>query len=602
MSGRFLSLLLLLPLAAGAQTMQIDAAPVAGTLRVSADDAPASATFDVRADRESGIAGCVGFVDPTAPDAVVEWGGGDLRIWGRSAFDGTLLVATPDGDWACNDDADGTAPAVELTGAEAGRYAVWLGSFSASPFETDATLYAGAPPPPPVLDASARPLAGVIEAAGGFEAAQGAIEVAITAGGPDAASALDLSGGSGAMFCTGYIAAAQPTAAVDFSASGGTGTLTLGASSVDDDLVMVVQGPDGEVVCDDDTNGPDPAVAIDDPQSGVYTAWVGTFRALAEPVPATFIVSETAPETFDDFGFDDFDGGDFSSDPFSEGTYTPLDLSLAPQTSMALGADVTTSATAVTVQPAIPNPVQGDLCTGYIENAPTAGLTIAGEGPIAITAASDTDLVLVIQTPSGGWFCSDDADGLNPGVQIDDPEAGTYKVWAGTFGAFGADDAVDVEVAATRGELVVSSGGDFGGFGPNVEPQSSGTYDGTEIRPGSAAATVDALPASVAVQAGGPILNPVDGEACSGFVSERPTAELTAGGRLVIEAEPDDDTDLTLVLLTSEGAWICSDDADGMSPRIEVDDAPEGTHAVWVGTFSRRTELPGATLSVSGGN
>lgn len=594
MLRRLLPLLLVLPVAASSQSMQPEATPVSGTLRASAEADPASVSFAVRAEAESGIAGCVGFVDASAPDAVVEWGGGDLRIWGRAGFDATLLVATPAGRWECNDDADGTAPAVDLRGAEAGRYAVWLGSFSRSPAEREATLYAGPPPPPPVLDASARPTTGVLSASGGFEAAQGAIEVAVTAGGADAASALDL---DDAPFCTGYITAGRPTAGVDYTGPG-TGVLAIGASSLDSDLVLVVRGPDGSVYCDDDTNGSDPLVAVSDPEDGVYLAWVGTFGARVEPVPATLVVSETAPETFDDFDLD-FDEGNLAPTPFSEGTYTPLDLSLAPRTTLVLDGDEAEAEMAV--EPTILNPVQGDACTGYIEAAPTVGLTIRGDGPVAITAASGTDLVLLLQTPSGGWFCSDDADGLNPGVQIDDPEAGVYKVWAGTFGTFAeVGEPVDVEVAATRGELVVSSG-PFGG-GPDVAPQSEGAYNGTEIRAGNAQVTVGALPASVTVAAGGPILNPVDGEACSGFVSERPTAEVTAAGDLVIGADPADGTDLTLVLRTSEGAWLCSDDADGMAPRIEVGGAPQGTHSVWVGTFSRRTEAPEATLSVEGGN
>ena len=593
---RRLLVLLFLPLAASAQSMQPDASPVAGTLRASASGEPASVSFDVRAETASGIDGCAGTVDPSAPDAVVEWEGGDLRIWGRAGFDATLLVATPDGEWECNDDADGTAPAVEIRDAEAGRYAVWLGSFSPDPFETEATLYAGTPPPPPVLDATARPAAGVIQASGGFEDAQGAIEVAVTAGGADAAASIDFSDASNVPgFCTGYLDAAQPTAGIDFSAAGGTGTLAIGASSVDADLVIVVRGPDGAVYCNDDTNGSDPLVAVEDPEAGVYTAWVGTFSAVVDPVPATLIVSETAPEGFDDFDFD-FDEDTFASEPFSEGTYTPLDLSLAPRARMTLDGDEVSAE--VSIQPGLLNPVQGDACTGYIEDAPTAGLTLEGAGPIAVTASSEMDLVLLMQTPSGSWFCSDDADGLNPGVQIDDPEAGTYKVWAGTFADL--DEEVDVEVAATRGELTVS-GGDFGGFGPDVAPQSEGMYDGTEIRPGMAQTTLDTVPASVPVPAGGLVLNPVDGEVCSGFVSERPTAEVTASGDLDISAEADDDTDLTLLLRTSDGSWLCSDDADGMAPRIRIEGAPQGVHSIWVGTFSRRTTPPEAILTVESG-
>lgn len=594
-----LAALVVSPAAMRAQTMQPGASPAAGTFRAAGSGAPASVSFDVRAEVESGLDGCVGYVAPDAPDAVVEWAGGDLRIWGRAAFDATLLVSGPDGEWSCNDDADGIAPAVMLPGAVAGRYAVWLGAFSPDPADARATLYAGAPPPPPVLNASAPPASGTLTAVGGFEAAQGAIEVAVDAGGADAAASLDLSQApNGPAYCTGYIDAARPTAGIDYAAGGDAGVLAIGAGSVDADLVLVVKGPDGSVYCNDDADGPDPLIAIDAPVAGLYAVWVGTFGASLETVPATLVVSETAPE----FTYDDFDGfieEPFEPTPFSEGTYTPLDLSLAPAARMTLDGDQVSTSAALRV--ALPNPVVGDVCSGYLEHAPTVGLTIEGDGPVAVTATSVEDLVLLMQTPSGLWFCSDDADGLNPGIQVDAPEAGVYKVWAGTFSD--GTEVSDVEVVATRGELVVS-GGAYG-FTPDVTPQSEGAYDGSAVRPGSPQVRLGAeLPASATVTAGGPVLNPVEGEVCGGFVSERPTAEVDVRGGVEIEADPLDETDLVLLVRTEDGAWACSDDAEGQAPRIHLNEA-SGTVSVWVGTFSRRSTPPQATLtvtSVSDGN
>ena len=571
---------------ASAQPMQTGAAPAAGALQASASGA--TLAFDVRAETLSPVDGCPGYVAPSAPDAVVEWGGGSLRFWARAAFDATLLVHTPAGEWACNDDAEGTQPAVLIESAAAGRYAVWVGSFSPGPAEAAVTLWAGAPPPPPALDASAAPASGVLDAAGGFEAARGGIEVNVDAGGPDAAADLDLAGVAG---CAGYIDAGRPTAAVRYTAEGGTGALAVSAYALDADLTLVVQGPDGAVLCNDDFEGTDPTVVVEGAQSGRYALWVGTFGAQLEPPRATLVLSETAPEVYDVIG----DGEVFdelrSAAPFSEGAYTPLDLDAPPPVRLTLDGDGPASAS-LSVRPSIANPVRGDACGGLVEPAPSAGVTLGGDGPVALSASAETDLVLLVQTPSGAWFCSDDADGFDPGVQIDEPRGGLYTVWVGSFGE--PAEPVEAVLTAERGALVVSDDR----YGPPVvsfTPQSDGLYDGTAIR-GEAALTLG-VGDEVAVAAGGPVLNPVEGEACGGFLSERPTAAVRADGPFAVSASAGGE-DLTLVVRAPSGAWTCSDDAAGSDPQVVFGTPEDGPYSVWVGTFSRRTTPPEATLAV----
>ncbi len=575
--------LLLAPLGALAQ-MQPDAGPAAQALRLTAGTA-GSATFDVRAVSESGLADCPGYVDPSAPDVVLDWGGGDLRVWVRAPFDATLLVAGPDGEWSCNDDAEGTSPVVEMEEAPPGRYAVWLGSFSPDPYETEATLFAGSPPPPPVLDPEATPAAGTVAIAGGFEAEQGILEINVQAGGPDGATSLDLADD---VFCSGFLDAARPTAVLDYEADGGTGALVISASGVDADLVLLVSGPDGTIRCNDDFQGSDPLVEITDPADGPYAVWVGTFNAGAAAQAATLVVSETPPPA-GDFVIDDDMGGA----PYSEGTYSVLDLTVSPAATLALDDEETS--VDVVISPTVLNPVQGPACGGHIDNRPTVGLTLSGEGPVAVTATSDLDLVMVLLTPGGMWFCSDDAYDFDPGVQIDEPGAGTYKVWVGTYGEM--DEAVDATVTIARGELEVSESS-FSSEPLEVDPQSDGTYEDMEIRTGGAATTVR-VGETASVRPGGPILNPVAGLSCSGFVSERPTATFSANGRVEVSASAD--VDLTLVLQTPTGAWFCSDDADGTDPHISISEGGDGEYSVWVGTFSRLTNTPDAELTVEVG-
>ena len=592
---RALALLLALglaPRAAAQSATPMDPAgrPAAGTLAPASGSA-AEVRFQVRPEVESPVAGCPGYVDPSAPDAVVEWGGGDLRVWARAPFDATLLVGRPDGTWACDDDTEGFQPVVEVAGAPAGRYAVWLGSFALAPDGQEApsaTLYAGAPPPPPVLDARAPASAGTVRAQGGFEAARGAIEVSVRAGGPDDAARIDLDATPDPPpVCTGYVDAGRPTAAVDYDADGGTGALGVSASA-DQDLVLVVQTPDGRVLCNDDASGSDPAVGVEDPASGVYAVWVGTFLGGTDPVGATLVVSESLPG--DDYVDDEYAYDDpAEAQPYSEGTYTPLDLDTVPQTRIQADADGP-GAARVTVRPDVFNPVQGLSCLGAVEAAATAAVELDGPGPFAVTASGDDDLTLTLRTPSGAWLCSDDADGLDPGVQVDSAEPGLYLVWVGAF--VGPDEEVSATLAATPGELVVSRAP----LGAGPARQSGGDYAGTEIQAGSAAVAVDWSGADdeAAVEAGGGLLNPVEGPSCAGFVSERPTAEVrvSADGQLELSAHADED--LTLTVLAPDGTWTCGDDAEGTDPRVELDGAA-GVYSVWVGTYYRRAATP-ATL------
>lgn len=81
----------------------------------------------------------------------------------------------------------------------------------------------------------------------------------------------------------------------------------------------------------------------------------------------------------------------------------------------------------------------GGACVGFIANAPDFNLYwTAGSGslPLYISAASSADTTLVINTPDGNWYCTDDGGntGLNPGLRITNPQSGLYNIWVGTYG------------------------------------------------------------------------------------------------------------------------------------------------------------------------
>ena len=77
---------------------------------------------------------------------------------------------------------------------------------------------------------------------------------------------------------------------------------------------------------------------------------------------------------------------------------------------------------------------QGE-CTGFINNsAPDIDLNwTGGESTLTLSAASATDIMLVVYTPDGRWLCDDDSAGeLNAKLTLRNARAGNYNIWIGT--------------------------------------------------------------------------------------------------------------------------------------------------------------------------
>ena len=84
-------------------------------------------------------AGCVGFVTRN-PDFILRMSGASASLKVKfmvpnaqpnTPSDTTLVVNTGSGQWRCNDDSVGANPVVNLGGAGAGQYDIWVGSYQA---------------------------------------------------------------------------------------------------------------------------------------------------------------------------------------------------------------------------------------------------------------------------------------------------------------------------------------------------------------------------------------------------------------------------------------------------------------------------------------
>src|SRR5690606_10497183 len=92
--------------------------------------------------------------------------------------------------------------------------------------------------------------------------------------------------------CAGHINGAQPTVALTYAA--GPSRLVLYVRA-DEDTTLLVHDASGDWRCSDDFDGSNPAVIFDQPASGQYTIWVGTYTRGSAGHAATVHFSERVP-------------------------------------------------------------------------------------------------------------------------------------------------------------------------------------------------------------------------------------------------------------------------------------------------------------------
>ena len=76
----------------------------------------------------------------------------------------------------------------------------------------------------------------------------------------------------------------------------------------------------------------------------------------------------------------------------------------------------------------------GVECHGLIADRPDVSINYSsGEYDLNFAVFSENDTTLVINSPTGDWFCNDDYNSLNPGISFEDPESGRYDIWIGVY-------------------------------------------------------------------------------------------------------------------------------------------------------------------------
>ena len=211
--------------------------------------------------------------------------------------DSTLIVNTPDGDWICDDDyGAGLNPMLELAPAEAGTYDIWIGSYSADEnvwgtlyitelnYTPDSLLDGGSVSGGDGLDYTLESNFGDVELGPGFWPDPHTVDV--VSGGSIDVSALGIG-----TSCRGY-ATAAPDFELYLTGSFSELRVYFEADSPGDDTTLIINTPDGEWLCDDDSGGSfDPLLEFEPAAAGYYDIWIGSY-SVDESVFGTLHITE----------------------------------------------------------------------------------------------------------------------------------------------------------------------------------------------------------------------------------------------------------------------------------------------------------------------
>ena len=202
-----------------------------------------------------------------------------------------------------------------------------------------------------------------------------------------------------AVECKGYVTK-NPTVSVDYK---GKADILKVFFYSDGDPILLIQTPDGKVLCSDNTNAVllDPTVTLTKPGQGRYDIWIGS--ALARDLIPGFLVFT---------GRSDVHAGRLD---LQELVKRPALVEVLPQRDRLTRADT--------------------YCGGLITVAPSYAFDWSGQAKaVGVMVEGDGDATVIVRTPDGKFVCADDSAGsanLNPLVILNNPAAGRYLVWVG---------------------------------------------------------------------------------------------------------------------------------------------------------------------------
>lgn len=233
-------------------------------------------------------------------------------------------------------------------------------------------------------------------------------------------------------------------------------------------------------------------------------------------------------------------------------------------------------------------------CNGYITDAPTYSLSFEpGSLGLGIYVNSDVDTTLLVNDPSGDWFCNDDHDelnNLNSGLYFSDPESGRYDIWVGVYS----------EGSANSNAMLAISEYSESSWETDLSPTTSVFVPEISLSGGF---TPD--PYTVDVTVGGPNQASDLNSSCSGYVTPNPTYRLSfSPGSLGLGIYTlADALDTTIAIQSPSGSWYCNDDNSNLEFTLNsgyyFSNPESGNYNIYVGAFSESSVGQPATLAIT---
>jgi hypothetical protein len=311
------------------------------------------------------------------------------------------------------------------------------------------------------------------------------------------------------------------------------------------DATLVVLGPGG-TLCDDDTNGLNPALSGPF-AAGTYSVFVGSYQGPSFPYTLTVSTEGQAVVPT----------ADIIAGP--EVTVSPGFMP-DPMTVTSNGGGPTSGSA-----------MFGSQCNGNYGGSPSQVVNVTADMPyLRFTAESETDLTIAVRGPRG-VLCNDDTHGFNPEVS-GAVAAGRYEVWVGTYST--------TTPASFRLTMSASPHGAAGAVIPSgntgaAVTLSPGFSPDPQILIGRSGGTVQA--SQYGTTPTGPCRGTIGAAPNHVFDVTAPMARF----RFTVRSS----VDTTLVVRGPSGALFCQDDSDGFNPEIRAD-LGVGRYEVFVGSYS----------------
>ncbi len=242
-----------------------------------------------------------------------------------------------------------------------------------------------------------------------------------------------------------------------------------------------------------------------------------------------------------------------------------------------------------------------EACTGFVDEDPNVVLNWSGESEtLTIFVYSDSDPVLVIETPEGEFLCNDDLDQivLDPAIMLEDPAEGEYHIHVGSYAAdepaLGYLVITEMNVSGELADLDLTPLLDrrdyplAGSLLPDIDLndlylQESGIFGQAELSPGFEDVEL------FAAGGGSLAVYPLDGEetGCQGNVSRVPVYTFSWSGGGSLSAYFEAEKDSSLMIVAPGGEIVCNNNAaeENLNPVVDILNAAEGEYEIFIGSL-----------------